>query len=91
MPLFLWGINSDSLWNYIYCPPYLSLVAVVDKREMVDFGFNENFPQKTFGNFVFALVQNNVAVTGGQLAPEISEKELLIKAHNWAMIEGYLK
>lgn len=83
MPNFLWGINSESLWEYIYCPPYLSLIAIVDKRKLIDFGFNEDFQQEEFGNFVFALVQNNVAVTGGRLAPEITEKELLI--------EGYLK
>ncbi|MDV3814193.1 hypothetical protein CMU15_00410 [Elizabethkingia anophelis] len=71
----------------------LILIIAEDSQTVILNNENINRPKKTFHygleTFEFIIVQNNVELTGGQLAPEISEIEFLNQA--WTWYEEYLK
>lgn len=97
LPKFLLAENPTEDHNkfiYIYSPVYLSLILIVaeDHQTVV---LNEEMaskPRKKFRyddeSFEFVVLQNNVLITGGQLAPRISEIEFLDNA--WAWWKNYL-
>ena len=68
---------------YIYSPHYLSLVLVIpeyEKRVLL----NEETRKKTRKTFAYedetfelVIIQNNVEMAGGNLAPKIAEDEFL--------------
>ncbi|MCT4034892.1 hypothetical protein HZQ14_15825 [Elizabethkingia anophelis] len=98
LPKFLLSEEPTGDMNrfvYIYSPVYMSLILIVaeDSQTVI---LNDEYlskPRKTFKyeyeTFEFIIIQNNVKLTGGQLAPEISEPEFLNQA--WAWYEEYLK
>lgn len=98
LPKFLLSEEPTGDMNrfvYIYSPVYMSLILIVaeDSQTVI---LNDEYlskPRKTFKyeyeTFEFIIIQNNVILTGGQLAPEISEPEFLNQA--WAWYEEYLR
>lgn len=98
LPKFLLAENPTEDHNkfvYIYSPVYMSLVLIVaeDRQTVV---LNEEMmakPRKTFKyqdeTFELIMLQNNVLMTGGQLAPKISEIEFLDLS--WSWWENYLR
>ena len=75
--------------EWIYSPQYLSLIMIVSENDIptVLDARNRRKSRKTFTyqdeTFEFIIIQNNVAATGGQLAPEITEIEFLEQAYDW--------
>lgn len=71
----------------------LILIVAEDSQTVILNDEHLSKPRKTFKyeyeTFEFIIIQNNVILTGGQLAPEISETEFLNQA--WAWYEEYLK
>ena len=79
---------------YIYSPPYLSLVLIIPEDEKTVL-LNEEMRKKTRKTFAYedetfelVIIQNNVEITGGNLAPKITEDEFLNLA--WKFWEDYL-
>ena len=74
---------------YIYSPHYLSLVLVIpeDEKPVLLNEETRKKPRKTFTyedeTFELVIIQNNVEMTGGNLAPEITEIEFLKQAYDW--------
>jgi hypothetical protein len=97
LPMFLLAENPTEDYNkfvYIYSPVYMSLILIIaeDHQTVV---LNEEMrrrPRKTFHYedeiFEFVIIQNNVLMTGGHLAPKISEDDFLDQAWEWW--ESYL-
>lgn len=92
LPDFLLTTNPmleyDGL-DWIYCPKYLSLVLVIYPDDITVL-LNEEIrtkPRKTYFHedeeFELVVLQNNVLMTGGQLAPEITEAEFLDNVWKW--------
>ena len=75
--------------EFIYSPHYLSLILVIHENEIPTILSNEvrKKSQKKFTYndevFQFIIVQNNVAATGGQMAPEITDEFFLWEAFEW--------
>lgn len=98
LPKFLLAENPTEDHNkfvYIYSPVYLSLILIV-AEDIQTVVLNEEMmkqPRKTFQyefeTFEFIIIQNNVLMTGGHLAPKISEIDFLNQAWDWW--ENYLK
>ena len=97
LPHFLLAENpTEDLdrFIYIYSPVYLSLILIINENFQTLLVNEEmrNKPRRTFhyGDeiFEFVILQNNVIMTGGQLAPEISEEQFLNEAWKW--YEEYL-
>ena len=95
MPKFLLALQPepDQLPNgfhFIYSPLYLSLILVIRERTQ-QIVFNRELkskPQKLYvfneyEKFNLIIIQNNVKITGGELAPEISETQFLDDAWQW--------
>lgn len=98
LPLFLLANEPTEKYTgieYIYSPPYLSLIMVVSENDTTTLLNSENInkPRMTYQyqneSFEFVIIQNNVKATGGQIAPEVSELEFLDSAFVW--FENYLK
>lgn len=98
LPKFLLAENPTEDHNkfvYIYSPVYLSLILIVaeDHQTVVLNDEMRRKPRKTFQYneeiFELIMLQNNVLMTGGQLAPKITEIEFLDNA--WAWWENYLR
>lgn len=97
MPHFLIAENPTEDKNrfvYIYSPVYLSFILIVDENSTTLL-LNEEMrkkPKKTFNyqdeSFELVILQNNIEMTGGQLAPKISTDEFLDLA--WKFWENYL-
>ena len=97
LPHFLLAENpteDENRFIYIYSPVYLSFILIISEDSQTVL-LNEEMrrkPRKTFTyedeNFEFVILQNNVEMVGGQLAPKISEEEFLNQA--WKFWEDYL-
>ena len=92
LPKFLLATEPKKEYNgieYIYSPSYLSLIMVIHENEITSIlnAENREKPRKSFEynseKFLFVILQNNVAATGGELAPEITEIEFLEQAFDW--------
>lgn len=98
LPTFLLAENPTEDHNkyvYIYSPVYMSLILIVAEyhQTVVLNDEMQRKPRKSFQyndeTFEFIVLQNNVIMTGGQLAPRISEIEFLDLAWEWW--ENYLR
>ena len=75
--------------EWIYSPQYLSLIMIVSENDITTIldAKNRRKSRKTFTyqdeTFEFIIVQNNVAATGGELAPEITDEQFLCEAFDW--------
>ena len=75
--------------EWIYSPQYLSLIMIISENDITTVldARNRRNSRKTFTykdeTFEFIIIQNNVAATGGQLAPEITEIEFFEQAYDW--------
>ena len=75
--------------EWIYSPHYLSLIMVISEIDITPVLNEEKRrkSRKTFSyqdeTFEFIIVQNNVAATGGELAPEITDADFLQQAFDW--------
>lgn len=93
MPKFLLAIEPTQMpsgFHYIYSPHYLSLVLVIRERTQIVVLNDETLhrPQQLYTisdteQFRLVILQNNVKITGGELAPEISETQFLDEAWQW--------
>lgn len=98
LPIFLLAENpteSIDRMTYIYSPVYLSLILIIDEDSHITL-LNDDMrskPRKNFiyglENFEFVVIQNNVEMTGGHLAPKISEEQFLDDA--WIWYHNYLE
>jgi hypothetical protein len=93
MPKFLLAVEPKRMPNgfhFIYSPHYLSLILVIRERTQ-QVALNDELvhkPQKLYvfneyEKFNLIIIQNNVKLTGGELAPEISETQFLDEAWQW--------
>ena len=93
MPKFLLAVEPKRMPNgfhFIYSPHYLSLILVIRERTQ-QVALNDELvhkPQKLYvcneyEQFKLIIIQNNVKITGGELAPEISETQFLDEAWEW--------
>ena len=75
--------------EWIYSPQYLSLIMIVSENDIPTIldARNRRKSRKTFTyqdeTFEFIIIQNNVAATGGELAPEITDADFLQQAFDW--------
>ena len=75
--------------EWIYSPQYLSLIMIISENDIptVLEAKNRRKSRKTFTyqdeTFEFIIIQNNVAATGGELAPEITDEQFLCEAFDW--------
>ena len=93
MPKFLLAAEPSQMpsgFHYIYSPHYLSLVLIIRERtqQIVLNRELKSKPQKLYifneyEKFNLIIIQNNVKITGGELAPEISETQFLDEAWQW--------
>lgn len=95
MPKFLLALQPEpeqmpNGFHFIYSPLYLSLILVIRERTQQVILNNElrSKPQKLYKyneyeQFNLIIIQNNVKITGGELAPEISETQFLDEAWEW--------
>lgn len=95
MPKFLLALQPEpehlpNGFHFIYSPLYLSLILVIRERtqQIVLNRELKNKPQKLYvfneyEKFNLIIIQNNVKLTGGELAPEISEAQFLDEAWEW--------
>jgi hypothetical protein len=95
MPKFLLALQPEpeqlpNKFHFIYSPLYLSLILVIRERTQ-QIVFNRELkdkPQKLYvfneyEQFKLIIIQNNVKITGGKLAPAISETQFLDDAWQW--------
>ena len=93
MPKFLLAFEPEQMpkgFQFIYSPHYLSLVLVIRERTQ-QVALNDELvhkPQKLYvcneyEQFKLIIIQNNVKITGGELAPKISETQFLDEAWEW--------
>ena len=90
---FLNSKYLNSYWHYnqsLSSPLYLSLILVIRERtqQIVLNRELKDKPQKLYvfneyQKFKLIIIQNNVKVTGGELAPAISETQFLDEAWEW--------
>ena len=95
MPKFLLALQPEpehlpNNFHFIYSPLYLSLILVIRERtqQIVLNRELKDKPQKLYvfneyEKFNLIIIQNNVKVTGGELAPVISETQFLDEAWEW--------
>lgn len=93
MPKFLLAVEPKRMPNgfhFIYSPYYLSLILVIRERtqQIVLNRELKSKPQKLYvfneyEKFNLIIIQNNVKLTGGELAPEITETQFLDEAWQW--------
>ena len=92
LPKFLFAEEPTKEYigvEWIYSPHYLSLIMVISEIDITTILNEENRrkSRKTFTyqdeTFEFIIVQNNVAATGGELAPEITDADFLQQAFDW--------
>ena len=95
MPKFLLALQPEpellpNVFHFIYSPLYLSMILVIRERtqQIVLNRELKNKPQKLYvfneyENFNLIIIQNNVKLTGGELAPEITETQFLDEAWQW--------
>ena len=95
MPKFLLALQPEpdqlpNAFHFIYSPLYLSLILVIRERtqQIVLNRELKNKPQKLYvfneyEKFKLIIIQNNVKITGGELAPEITEAQFLDEAWQW--------
>ena len=95
MPKFLLALQPEpehlpNKFHFIYSPLYLSLILVIRERTQQIILNRElkDKPQKLYvfneyEKFNLIIIQNNVKVTGGELAPVISETQFLNEAWEW--------
>ena len=95
MPKFLLALQPEpehlpNGFHFIYSPLYLSLILVIRERtqQIVLNRELKSKPQKLYvfneyEKFNLIIIQNNVKLTGGELAPEISETQFLDEAWQW--------
>ena len=95
MPKFLLALQPEpehlpNKFHFIYSPLYLSLILVIRERtqQIVLNRELKDKPQKLYvcnedEQFKLIIIQNNVKLTGGELAPEISETQFLDEAWQW--------
>ena len=93
MPKFLLAvepIEMPSGFHYIYSPHYLSLILVIrtnTQQLFLNYELQNNIRKLYECNknekFELIIIQNNVNITGGELAPVISELQFLDEAWNW--------
>lgn len=81
-------LEYDGL-DWIYSPKYLSLVLVIHENVLttiLDEKARSN-PRKVLlyneESFEIVVIQNNVLIAGGELAPEITEEEFLDQVTEW--------
>lgn len=95
MPKFLLALQPEpehlpNNFHFIYSPLYLSLILVIRERTQ-QVALKDEYvhkPQKLYvcnedEQFRLIMIQNNVKITGGELAPVISETQFLDKAWEW--------
>ncbi|MFC2467203.1 MAG: hypothetical protein ACFNUV_04990 [Capnocytophaga endodontalis] len=93
MPKFLLAFEPNRMPNgfqFIYSPHYLSLILVIRERTQ-QVALNDELvhkPQKLYvcnkdEQFKLIIIQNNVKLTNGELAPAISEVQFLDEAWEW--------
>ena len=93
MPKFLLAFEPERMpkgFQFIYSPHYLSLILVIRERTQ-QVALKDEYvhkPQKLYvcneyEQFKLIIIQNNVKVTGGELAPVISETQFLDEAWEW--------
>ena len=92
MPKFLLALQPEPehLPNKFYSPHYLSLILVIRERTQ-QVALKDEYvhkPQKLYvcnedEQFRLIMIQNNVKITGGELAPKISEIQFLDEAWEW--------
>lgn len=93
MPKFLLAVEPNQMpkgFHFIYSPYYLSLILVIRERTQ-QVALNDELvhkPKKLYvcnedEQFKLIIIQNNVKITGGELAPEISETQFLDEAWQW--------
>lgn len=90
LPTYLWASDpgeSDGE-TYIYSPPYMSLILIADSVKYKHLMLNSNVIKREFikkkVSYTFALWQNNVELTGGELVPQISVDDFLSDAFDWS-------
>jgi len=93
MPKFLLAvepIEMPSGFHYIYSPHYLSLILVIrtsTQQLFLNYELQNNIRKLYECNenekFELIIIQNNVNITGGELAPVISELQFLDEAWDW--------
>ena len=93
MPKFLLAFEPKQMpkgFHFIYSPHYLSLILVIRERtqQIVLNKELKDKPQKLYvfneyEKFKLIIIQNNVKITGGELAPKISEIQFLDEAWEW--------
>lgn len=93
MPKFLLAFEPKQMpkgFHFIYSPHYLSLILVIRERTQIVVLNDEilHRPQQLYTisekeQFRLVILQNNVKLTGGELAPEISEAQFLDEAWQW--------
>ena len=97
LPHFLLAENTTEDHNrfiYIYSPVYLSFILIISEDSQTVLLNDEmrKKPRKIFTyedeSFEFVILQNNIEITGGQLAPAITEEEFLNQA--WKFWKDYL-
>jgi len=93
MPKFLLAFEPKQMpkgFHFIYSPHYLSLILVIRERTQ-QVALKDEYvhkPQKLYvcnedEQFRLIIIQNNVKITGGELAPAISETQFLDEAWEW--------
>ena len=95
MPKFLLALQPEpehlsNGFHFIYSPHYLSLILVIRERTQIVVLNDEllHRPQQLYTisdteQFRLVILQNNVKITGGELALEISETQFLDEAWQW--------
>ena len=92
MPKFLLALQPEPehKFHFIYSPLYLSLILVIRERtqQIVLNKELKDKPQKLYvfneyEKFKLIIIQNNVKITGGELAPVVSETQFLDEAWEW--------
>ena len=95
MPKFLLALQPEpehlsNKFHFIYSPLYLSLILVIRERtqQIVLNRELKDKPQKLYifneyEKFKLIIIQNNVKITGGELASKISETQFLDEAWEW--------
>ena len=93
MPKFLLAVEPIEMpcgFHYIYSPHYLSLILVIrtnTQQLFLNYEVQNNIRKLYECNenekFELIIIQNNVNITGGELAPVISELQFLDEAWDW--------
>ena len=92
LPLFLLAENPMEKYigvEYIYSPLYLSFIMIIVEDDATVLLNTKNVKnvRKTYfyqeETFEFVIIQNNIKLVGGSIAPVINDIEFLDKAFSW--------